>query len=80
MIPVSLYIGFLATMLWSGVLAGYQIPENRQNAVLGAALFAFSDAMIFAKVAVNFAYHDLIIMGTYYLAQFNITLWSINRT
>ena len=66
-------------MLWSGMLAGYQTPDNRTNAFLGATLFAFSDAMIFAKSVVNFEYHDLIIMGTYYAAQLNISLWSIKQ-
>ena len=66
-------------MIWSGILAGYQVPKNCQNAVLGATLFAFSDAMILAKVSFNFVYHDPIIMSTYYLAQPSIAFWSVQQ-
>ena len=78
-----LYCIMLMVMMWRGIdvatswsnISGWE----RVFVLSGSLLFVFSDFMITYKIVNTIPYHNIIIMSTYYTAQFCIANWSATK-
>ena len=66
-VPVIFYITVISTMVWSAIMTG------NKWAIIGSILFMISDSILSWNLFVSkISYSDVLIMSTYYLAQFLI--------
>lgn len=74
--PVILYHFLIASMIWRAFSStGFKTTTQKRLVVLGAALFAVSDAVLgHNKFHTKFQAAHMIIMVTYFLAQFFIAM------
>jgi uncharacterized membrane protein YhhN len=66
-VPVIFYITVISTMVWSAIMTA------NKSAIIGSVLFMISDSILsWNKFVSHISYSDVLIMTTYYLAQFFI--------
>jgi uncharacterized membrane protein YhhN len=66
-VPVIFYITVISTMVWSAIMTA------NKWAIIGSVLFMISDSILsWNKFISHISYSDVLIMTTYYIAQFFI--------
>jgi len=77
----AIYVLFLVIMFWRGLDIATSFSDSsgveRVSALIGSIFFVVSDFLIIYQAAHKLPYHNLIIMVTYYIAQYCITNWSM---
>jgi uncharacterized membrane protein YhhN len=79
--PVCIYVGVITVMGWLATLRAFGAevdPESGLLALLGAVAFTVSDATLASdRFARRFRGAQVVVMGTYYLAQLLLTLSAV---